>query len=219
MRNLTKKEAELYFLYFKCVSLLKYNYENELIRIKNEIEEQCNSGKNVEYFEVIAAMSAITAVIDALARTLKVSRKLSALNQKGTEFKSYIASQDWVIDARNMVQHINEEVKNSNTGPILGSLIWANGSSHYLLSLSSSFPGEEVPGLVIDTHTGKTLMDLAYVYNDRYLDIPRAFSGAMEFSKYVKSGFVLKDENGNTQELVDNHIFVKMDISLAGPLN
>ena len=219
MRSLTKKEADLYFLYFKCVSLLKYNYENELLRIKHEIEEKSKSGASVEYIEVIAAMSAITGVIDALARTLKVSRKLSSLNQKGVEFKFYISSQDWVIDARNKVQHINDEIKNNNTGLILGSLIWANGTSHYLLSLNSPFPGEQIPGLVIDTHTGKTLMELAYVYNERYLDIPRAFDGAMEFSKYVKSGFVAKDENGNIQELADNHIFAKMDISLSGQIS
>ena len=219
MRSLSEKEAGLYFLYFKCVSLLKYNYENELLRIKHEIEEKCKSGASVEYFEVIAAMSAITGVIDALARTLKVSRKLSSLNQKGVEFKLYIASQDWVIEARNKVQHINDEIRNNNTSPVLGSLIWANGTSHYLLSLSSPFPGEKIPGLVIDTYTGQTLMELAYVYNERYLDIPRAFEGAMEFSNYIKNACVTKDEHGNIQELVDNYIFTKMDISLSGQIS
>lgn len=214
MRNLTQKEMELYLLYFKSIALLEHGYECLLLGAINNIEAACALNERVDVNHVIAAMSAVTTVIDALARTLKISRKLSGLNQKGDDFHRYIESQDWVVEARNKVQHINEEVRKGNTGPILGSLVWCTDNHHYMLSLTTPFPGEQIPGLVIDTVANKTIMDMAYVYNDRYLNVPRAYSGAKIFSDFIKSKLIFKDDGGNVLDVPVNYLFVKMEFDL-----
>jgi hypothetical protein len=212
MRNLTKQESDLYFLFFKTVALLRNSYEDVFIPLKIKIESESIVADGIKFSHVVSAMSAITAVIDSLARTVKVSRKLSGVSQKGEQFKEYLHSQSWVVEARNNVQHINEQVRKDNSGPILGSVLWCNGPKHYILSLNDHQHIKEIPGLIIDTHTEKALIEIAYVYNERYLDIKAAYEGALEFYKFIKASFILKDEHGNELDSEGGFIGMVMEV-------
>lgn len=214
MHKLNQSQMQMFILYFKSVYLLRFSYENVLMPALQGAENANLHDKSSCHYSVNSVMLASSLVIDHLARTLKIGRKLSFLNQKKEPFVSYIKSQADIIDARNKIQHINDEIRTNGSGPMLGSVLWvASNGDHLMMSLRSPAMSETIPGLIIDTRTGKTTMEIAYVFNEKYLDLKSAYNSAISFSEFVKGS--IKIENGDPVDIFSDIIAMRMNFTLT----
>lgn len=207
---------QMYVLYFKSIQLLRHSYEAIFLPALKEAEFADSLDSAHSEKSVVSVMTGASLVIDHLARSLKISRKLACLNQKKPPFSDYIENQSWVIVARNKIQHINDEIKTDGSGPILGSVLWINtDGDHYIVSMKSRIKNETIPGLIIETRTGKTTMNVAYVHNDKYLDLETAYKSAINLSEHVRTSLVIKDKNGNACNIFNDVIHIKFRLQIV----
>jgi len=88
---------------------------------------------------------------------------------------------------RNQLQHINNDIENDYTGPLLGAICWVSGLRQFIVSFHDIGRSRTSPGLVLDTRTGRYLHEFCYVYNDAYHDLGRAIEGMRTFNNFISS--------------------------------
>lgn len=134
----------------------------------------------------------IHAVIDVSVRYQKIANVLPRISQKGPEVSALNQALLNFKEARNQIQHVNNDIENEYTGPLMGSVCWVNGDSQFLVSLNDIGRQRWAPGIVLDTNTGKFLNEICYILNDQYLDISRAVKGIQDFQAWIDKCVVVE---------------------------
>jgi hypothetical protein len=127
------------------------------------------------------------ALIDHLVRYEKVAFALPRFNQRSDEYRALDTAMGTLKDIRNQLQHINNQIENDNTGPLLGAICWISGQRQFIASFHDIGRSRTSPGIILDTQTGRYLQEFCYVYNDAYHDLGRAIEGMRTFNAFVNS--------------------------------
>jgi hypothetical protein len=134
---------------------------------------------------VLGVFNYCWALVDQLERYRKIASVVPRLNQKGAEFRALEKVLRPLTTIRNQFQHINNHVRDSNSGPLLGSVCWINGKAQFIASLPDLGPPCSVPGISLDTKTGAFGQQFCYIHNDNFYDLGTALDGIRSFQKYV----------------------------------
>lgn len=126
-------------------------------------------------------------LIDHLVRFHKIAHSLPRLNKKSTEFRTLDSALESFKDIRNQHQHINNDIENSYTGPLLGSICWISENIQFLVSLPDLGRERSMAGIAVNTETGEFQNQFCYIYNDIYYDLKNAFDSAQRFNEYISS--------------------------------
>ena len=134
---------------------------------------------------VLAVFNYCWALVDQLERYRKIASVVPKLNQKAAEFRAMEATLRPLTNVRNQFQHINNHIRNQNSGPLLGAVCWTKGTAQYIASLPDIGSTQSVPGISIDTKTGAFVHEFCYVYNDELFDLGAAINGMRLFQQYI----------------------------------
>ena len=155
---------------------------------------------------VLGVFNYCWALVDQLDRYRKIASVVPRLNQKGAEFRALEKALRPLTTIRNQFQHIDNHVRNDNSGPLLGSVCWVNGKAQFIASLPDLGPPRSVPGIILDTKTGAFGHLFCYIYNDKYYDMGTALDGMRSFQMYV---------DRLVQVSVDGNAFIQKDHFIA----
>jgi hypothetical protein len=136
---------------------------------------------------VLDVYNYVFALIDHLVRYEKIAFVLPRLNQKTAEYRALSDAMGDIKDIRNQLQHINNDIENDHTGPLLGAVCWVSGRRQFIASFHDLGRTRSSPGIVLDTRTGTYAQEFCYVYNDKYHDLGRAIDSVRTFNKFVNS--------------------------------
>lgn len=90
-------------------------------------------------------------------------------------------------DIRDQIQHINNDIENDYTGPLLGNIFWVVGTKQFNAVFHDIGRERSAPGAILDTATGKYLHEFCYVYNEKYYDLQKAIDGVKVFNLWINS--------------------------------
>jgi hypothetical protein len=136
---------------------------------------------------VLDVYNYVFALIDHLDRYRKIALSIPKLNQKSVEYRALINSMGELKDVRDQIQHINNDIENEYTGPLLGSIFWISGTKQFIAMFHDVGRKRSAPGAIFDTRTGKYVHNFCYVYNDKYHDLEKAIDGVKSFNIYLNS--------------------------------
>jgi len=218
MKNTSKQtETDLQQLIFQSVVLLQRQYllaehliangETTLAKFEQTVIEGTQSIDSV-----FAVFNYCWALVDQLDRYRKIAAVVPKLNQKGMEFRAFEAAFKSLNKICNQFQHINNHVRNENSGPLLGSVCWVNGSAQFFASLPDIGRSRSVPGIPINTRTGTFRYKFCYVYNDVYYDLGGAIQGMRSFQKFVDAQVALSLD-GTTLVQRDHFIAMRVEFN------
>ena len=129
----------------------------------------------------------IFALIDHLVRYQKIAFMLPRLNKKDPEYRALDDAMGHIKDIRNQLQHINNDIENDYTGPLLGAVWWVSGQRQFVAVFPDIGRPRSSPGIILDTCTGKYGQEFCYVYNGEYHDLSRAIAGVREFNEFMNA--------------------------------
>lgn len=136
---------------------------------------------------VLDVYSYVFALIDHLVRYQKIAFVLPRLNQKSAQYRALGNAMGDMKDIRDQLQHINNDIENDYTGPLLGAVCWVSGQRQFIASFHDIGRLRSSPGIILDTRTGTYAQEFCYVYNGVYHDLCRAIEGVRAFNKFVNS--------------------------------
>lgn len=136
---------------------------------------------------VLDVYNYVFALIDHLVRYEKIVFVLPRLNQKTAKFRALRDAMGGIKDIRDQLQHINNDIENNYTGPLLGAVCWVSGQRQFIASFHDIGRPRSSPGIILDTRTGTHAQQFCYVYNDKYYDLGRAIDGLRTFNKFVNA--------------------------------
>lgn|GEM_PF-2905191 len=151
------------------------DFENALLRKEQALNH------------VLDVYNYVFALTDHLVRYQKIAYSIPKLNQKSKEYRALNESMGDLKEVRNQIQHVNNDIENDYTGPLLGSVCWVSGSRQYVAAFHDLGRERSVPSIVLDTHTGKFIQEFCFVYNDKYYDLNKAIEGIRTFNQYIAS--------------------------------
>jgi hypothetical protein len=129
----------------------------------------------------------IFSLIDNLVRYQKILNVTPKVSQKEKSIVKYNKVLEPLKQARNQIQHINNDIENTFSGPLLGSICWNRGRTQYIVSLGDIGRSRSTPGIVLDTHTGRFVAELCYVYNETYHDLHKAVSETQAIHEWLSN--------------------------------
>jgi len=149
-----------------------------------EFEDAVSKGKqNIDH--VLSVFNYCWALVDQLERYRKIASVVPRLSQKSAEFRAMEASLRPLTNVRNQFQHINNHIRNENSGPLLGAVCWTNENTQFMATLPDLGSARTVPGIPVDTKTGAYTSQFCYVYNDDYFDLGAAIDAMRAFQQYI----------------------------------
>lgn len=163
---------------------------------------------------VLAVYNYVFGLVDHLVRYEKIAFSLPMLNQKSAEFRTFAVAMGNLKDIRNQLQHINNEIENDNSGPLLGTVCWISNGDQFLVSFNDVGRDRSWQGIVLNTHTGQYLHEFCYVYNDAYHDLGGAISGMRTFNEFVNSKFKVEID-GKSYDSKDHFSAYKIEFQLS----
>jgi hypothetical protein len=128
-----------------------------------EALEQAIGTKTAQLNHVLAVFGYVFALIDDLVRYQKIVFSLPVFSQKSPECRALNAAMGELKEVRNQLQHINNDIENEQSGPLLGAVCWIKGRSQFIASFNDISRRRSTPGIVLDTQTGKYLHEFCYV--------------------------------------------------------
>ena len=134
---------------------------------------------------VLAVFNYCWALVDQLERYRRIASVVPKLSQKTPEFRAMEVTLKPLTNVRNQFQHINNHIRNQNSGPLLGAVCWTKGTAQYIASLPDIGSPRSVPGISMDTRTGAFVHEFCYVYNDDFFDLGAAINGMRLFQQYI----------------------------------
>jgi hypothetical protein len=162
---------------------------------------------------VLAVYNFVFALIDNLVRYQKIALSLPMISHKKPEFRALNEAMGGLKDMRNQVQHINNDIDNNYSGPLLGSISWISKKKHFTAVFFDVAKKRTSPGLVFDVQKRRFLNDFCYVYNNIYYDLDKAINGMHEFQKWVSS--IIKIEvNGKPYDIDNQFAAICMEVNL-----
>ncbi|HXC41862.1 MAG TPA: hypothetical protein VN667_23240, partial [Burkholderiales bacterium] len=123
------------------------------------------SGGTQNLGNVLGVYNYVFALVDHLVRYEKIASGIPKLNQKSAEFRSLDTAMGDLKEIRNQLQHINNDVENTYSGPLLGAVCWVSEKKQYIACLNDVGRERSSPGIILDTHRGAYLQDFCYVYD------------------------------------------------------
>lgn len=149
--------------------------------------EQALDEKRQALDHVMDVYNYVFALIDHLVRYQKIAFVLPRLSKKSAEYRALSDAMGGMKDIRNQLQHINNDIENDYTGPLLGAVCWVSGNRQFVASFHDVGRERSSPSIPLDTRTGRHLHDFCYVYNGVYHDLDSAIQGVRAFNKFVRS--------------------------------
>lgn len=157
-------------------------------------------------------------LIDHLERYRKIALSIPRLNHKEPECRSFIESMGAIRDVRDQLQHINNDIENDYTGPLLGSVCWTSEQKQFIAAFHDIGRQRSSPGLILDTRTGKYVHEFCFVYNEKYHDLQKAIEGVRAFNKYIKSKIQVQID-GKDYETKDHFSAICAEFKLTPVMN
>jgi hypothetical protein len=179
-----------------------------LSAFEQSIEEKQQSLSNV-----LDVYNCVFALVDHLVRYEKIAFSIPKLNQRSAEYRAFGAAMGSLKEIRNQLQHINNEIENDDSGPLLGAICWISKGDQFLVSFNDMGRERSSPGIVLDTHTGQYLHEFCYVYNDVYHDLGGAIAGMRTFNTFVSSK-VQVEIDGKPYDPKDHFTAIKIKFQL-----
>jgi hypothetical protein len=136
---------------------------------------------------VLDVYAQVLSLIDNFARYQKTALSVPCLNQKSPEHRALASAMGTIVDARNQLQHLNNDIENDNYGPLLGGVAWVNNKRNYVVSLNDVGRKRSVPGIAFDTKEHRFVSDFCFTYGNTLFDLAKAMKGVREFNQYVAS--------------------------------
>jgi hypothetical protein len=164
--------------------IIDYLFSKRESEILKSLEHDINSGSQTIQ-SVYPLYEYIFSLIDNLVRYQKILNVTPTLHQKKTPIAEYNKILSPLKEARNQIQHINDNIKYSFSGPLLGSVCWCRGLTQYIVSLGDIGRQRTVPGTYFDTHTGKFVAELCYIYNETEHDLHKAISETTKIHNWL----------------------------------
>ncbi len=158
-----------------------------LIKNSNFVLHEFEKAEKTTLDHVLDVYNYVFALIDHLVRYQKIASTLPRFSKKSAEYRSFNTSMGELKDIRNQFQHINNDVENNYTGPLLGAVCWISSNTEFLASLNDVGRSRSFPSMSFDTQTGTYSHEFCYTYNDKYHDLGGAIKGARTFNQFVKS--------------------------------
>lgn len=137
---------------------------------------------------VLAVYNYVFLLIDHLVRYQKIAHMIPRLNKKDPAYRALDEGMGLLKDdIRHTIQHIDREVDNEDTGPLLGAVCWVSGQKQFIASFNDIGRQRSSPGIVFDTQEGKFLQDFCFIYHGKYYDLNKAIAGMRSFNGYISS--------------------------------
>jgi hypothetical protein len=166
---------------------------------------------------VLDVYNYIFALIDHLVRYEKIAYTLPRLNHKASQYRELGRAMDDLKSIRHQFQHVNNDIENNNTGPLLGSVCWVSGQQQFIASFHDIGRPRSSPGIILDTSTGTFAQQFSYIYNDRYYDLDRAIEGVRTFNKFANSQ-VRVEVDGKLYDPKDHFMAVRLEFQIPQKL-
>lgn len=155
----------------------------------------------------------IFGLIDHIERYRKIAFTVPKFNYKGIEYRRLKAALDSLSAIRDQFQHINNDIDNQFSGPLLGAVYWVSNQRQFVASFNDLGRERSSPGIILDTQKGEFLHNFCYVYNQKYYDLEKAIANICEFNKFIKEAVQL--EVGGKPYVLEND-FVAACIEFKG---
>jgi hypothetical protein len=163
--------------------ILERIYETATITLER-LQAAMNSGSTTLEL-VLDVYAQVLSLIDNFARYQKTATSLPRFNQRSAEHRALAAAMGSIVDARNQLQHLNNDIENDNQGPLLGGIAWVSTNRNYVISLNDVGRKRSVPGIAYDTRERRFVSDFCFTYGNTLFDLAKAMSGIRDFNKYV----------------------------------
>jgi hypothetical protein len=162
---------------------------------------------------VLEVYNYVFALIDHLVRYQKIAFVLPRLNQKSAEYRALNDAMGDIKEIRNQLQHINNNVENEYTGPLLGAVCWISSQRQFIASFNEIGRTRSTPGIILNTQTLTYEQEFCYIYNDAYHDLGKAIEGVSTFNEFVNSR-VYVEVNGKPYDPKDHFLALRIDIQI-----
>lgn len=168
----------------------QYLLTDHLIKNRHDVlhdfENAVNEGKEA-LSHVLDVYNYVFGLIDHLVRYQKIAMVLPRLNQRDPEYRAFNHAMGDLRDIRDQFQHINNDIENENSGPLLGAVCWASGQRQYMASFHDIGRNRSSPGLFFDRERGVHIGGFSYVYNEKRHDLDKAMEGLHTFNKFINA--------------------------------
>lgn len=134
----------------------------------------------------------VFALLDSVVRYHKMAHTLPGISKKNLPYRRLDDAVDHFKDARNQIQHLNNDVINDFSGPLMGAITWPNGVKNYNALLNDVGRVRSTRTLTFDTKTASFAHGLCYVYNEKHYDLDAAVSVIHEFHSNLISKMVIR---------------------------
>lgn len=145
-----------------------------------------------EFQGVFEVYNYVFALLDAVVRYHKMAHTMPAFNKRDPLYRRLDEAVDHFKDARNQIQHLNNDVANDFSGPLMGAVTWPNGVQNYNAVFNDVGRVRQIGLLIFDTAKDQFVNGLCYVYNDKYYDLDAALAAIRTFHADLTSRFSLK---------------------------
>lgn len=156
--------------------------------------EQAIKASEQSLKHVLEVFNYVFALIDNLVRYQKIAAALPLLSQKRAECRALDSAMGALKDVRNQLQHINNDIENDYSGPLLGAVCWVSDTLQFIASFLDVSRPRSTPGIILDTQKGQYVHEFVYVYNEIYHDLGKAISGMHAFQTFVRQSFSVQTD-------------------------
>lgn len=177
--------------------------------------EQAISDGTQSLQHCLAVYNNTFAIIDHLVRYQKIASVLPRFSQKSAEFRALDVAMGNLKELRNQHQHINNDIVNDFTGPLLGSINWARGRMQYITLFHDIGRKRSSPSIVFDMEVGEWLHDYCYIFNQETHDLSGAITGVKSHHSFIAEKVHL-EVGGKPYNPSEHFVAMRFEISNPG---
>jgi hypothetical protein len=188
--NIDARLAQAVVLLDRQYRMLQRLYDRGAVSLK-ELEDAIDQ-KAQNFDHLLDIYNYVLSLIDSFARYQKTAFSIPKLNQKSLEYRAFAASMGDIKDARDQLQHLNNDIENDNSGPLLGGITWVTNGRTYLIGLNDVGRSRSIPGIPFQLGDPASESDelkyahkFCFSYGDKLFDLAKAMEGARALNEYV----------------------------------
>jgi hypothetical protein len=193
-QNIDERLAQTVVLLHRQREIIQHLSSKREPEVLKNIENEISSGSQTVQ-SLYPVYEYTFSLIDNLVRYQKILNVTPKVSQREKAIAKYNKVLEPLKQARNQIQHINNDIENSFSGPLLGSVCWNRGLTQYIVSLGDIGRSRSTPGIMLDTHTGEFVAELCYIYNETYHDLHKAVSETEEVHRWLTSAITITIDN------------------------
>jgi hypothetical protein len=156
-----------------------------------KLEESLRGGEQ-SFPEVLEIYNYVFALVDHLVRLQKIVASLPRLNKKDPEVLKFDAAMGGLKEIRNQFQHINNDIENAFTGPLLGAICWGRGPEQFVVSMNDIGRERSSELTSFDTWGAGFPEHFHYLYNGRSYDLQAAIDGTEAFWQWLDTKILVQ---------------------------